>query len=117
MASPRLVYSEWDRHGTCSGLSAPDYFGTIRKARAQVTIPTQYRELHKPLSVSPGAIQDAFIKANPGLTAEDIAIECEANRLTEVRLCLSKDLKYRACSEIVGDSCRRARVLMPPIQR
>lgn len=114
MISPRLVYSEWDRHGTCSGLSARDYFQDIRKARAQLTIPAQYRDLHQPLSVSPAAVRDAFIKANPGLTAGGIAIACDAGRLTEVRLCLSKDLNYRACPNVVGHSCRRESLLMPP---
>jgi ribonuclease T2 len=39
MPSRRLVYYEWNRHGTCSGLSAQGYFDTLRKARAAVTIP------------------------------------------------------------------------------
>lgn len=115
MVSPRLVYGEWDRHGTCSGLSTRDYFAAIRKARSQVTIPPQYRDPRKPLDVGPAAVEDAFVKANPGLTTDDIAVECEADRLTEVRLCLSKDLKYRACPDVVRHSCRRDDVLMPPV--
>src|SRR5476651_2309738 len=38
MPSPRLVFHEWDRHGTCSGLSADAYFENVRKARAAVKI-------------------------------------------------------------------------------
>jgi ribonuclease T2 len=114
MVSPRLVYSEWDRHGTCSGLSARAYFETVREARARITIPPQYLNLHQPLSVSPEAVAEAFIKANPGLTPEDIAIDCVSGRLTEVRLCLAKDLKFRACPQVVKRSCRSRRLLMPP---
>lgn len=115
MPAPRLVFSEWDRHGTCSGLSPRDYFDTVRRARAVVNIPAQYADLQKPLNVSPAAVEDAFIKANPDLAQGDMAVACEKRRLTEVRLCLSKDLKFRACPQIVARSCGRARVLMPPL--
>lgn len=39
MPAPGLIYNEWDKHGTCSGLSARAYFETTRKARAAVKIP------------------------------------------------------------------------------
>jgi len=39
MPAPGLIFNEWDKHGTCSGLSARAYFETIRKARAAVKIP------------------------------------------------------------------------------
>src|SRR5271169_5754179 len=29
MPAPHLIYNEWDKHGTCSGLSARAYFETI----------------------------------------------------------------------------------------
>ena len=67
MPAPHLIFSEWDRHGTCSGLSPRAYFETVRKARAVVKIPPEYMDLQEPLSVAPAAVEDAFIKANPGL--------------------------------------------------
>src|ERR1051326_5416590 len=42
MPEPRLIFGEWDRHGTCSGLSARAYFDTVRRARAVVKIPPEY---------------------------------------------------------------------------
>ena len=68
MPAPHLIFNEWDRHGTCSGVSPRAYFETVRKARAVVKIPPDYIDLQAPLSVSPAAVGDAFIKANPGLT-------------------------------------------------
>jgi ribonuclease T2 len=116
MPAPRLVYNEWDKHGTCSGLSARDYFAAIRKARSAVTIPADYVSLQKPLSVTPDAVDEAFVKANPGLAKGDVAVLCDRRRLTEVRLCLSKDLKFRACPQVAKRSCRNDNILMPPLR-
>ena len=114
MPAPHLIFNEWDRHGTCSGQSPRAYFEMVRKARAAVKIPTDYADLKEPLSVTPDAVEDAFMKANPGLTPGAIAIGCNRKRLTEVRLCLAKDLQFHDCPEIAKRSCWRDRLTMPP---
>jgi ribonuclease T2 len=114
MPAPHLIFNEWDRHGTCSGQTPRAYFETVRKARAAVKIPPDYADLKQPLSVTPRNVEDAFINANAGLSQGAIAIGCARKRLTEVRLCLSKDLQFRDCPEIVKRSCRRDQLVMPP---
>jgi ribonuclease T2 len=116
MPSPRLIFHEWDRHGVCSGLPARGYFDTIRKARATVKIPPEYLDLAEPKTVSPKEVEDAFVAANPGLTHEAIAIGCDAKRLNEVRICLSKDLKFHSCAEVDRRACRREQVVMPRVR-
>jgi ribonuclease T2 len=116
MPAPGLIFSEWDKHGTCSGLSARAYFETIRKARSAVKIPEEYLELSAPQTVAPADIEDAFIKVNPGLSASAIAVTCDKTRLGEVRICMSKDLPFRACEEIDRRACRRDQVIMPPMR-
>jgi ribonuclease T2 len=116
MPSPRLIFHEWDRHGVCSGLSARAYFDTIRKARAAVKIPDDYLDLKAEKTVSPGEVEAAFIQANPGLGDAGIAVGCDSRRLNEVRICLSKDLKFRDCAEAGRRSCRRDRLVMPPVR-
>jgi ribonuclease T2 len=116
MPAPHLIFNEWDRHGTCSGVAPRAYFETVRKARAVVKIPPDYIDLQAPLSVSPAAVGDAFIKANPGLTQDGISVGCDSKRLTEVRLCLSRELQFRDCPEVARRSCRRDQVLMPPLR-
>lgn len=116
MPSPRLIFHEWDRHGTCSGLPARAYFDTIRKARAVVKIPAQYLDLEAPLTVAPDEVEEAFVKANPGLTRSGIAIGCDSRRLSEVRICLSKELSFRDCPEIDARACRRDKLAMPPVR-
>ena len=116
MPAPHLIFNEWDRHGTCSGVSPRAYFETVRKARAVVKIPPDYIDLQAQLSVSPAAVGDAFIKANPGLTQDGISVGCDSKRLTEVRLCLSRELQFHDCPEVARRSCRRDHVLMPPLR-
>jgi ribonuclease T2 len=117
MPAPHLVFNEWDKHGTCSGLSPQAYFATVRKARALVKIPPEYSDVEQPLQVAPKDVADAFVKANPGLTQKGLAIECSRRRLSEVRLCLSKDLQFRDCpSDVARRACRSDQVVMPPVR-
>jgi ribonuclease T2 len=116
MPAPGLIYNEWDKHGTCSGLGERAYFETIRKARAVIKIPPDFLQLSEPKTIAPGDIEDAFVKANPGLTPTGIAVTCNRSRLSEVRICLSKDLQFRDCGEIDRRACRRDQVTMPPMR-
>ena len=116
MPSPRLIFHEWDQHGTCSGLSPHAYFDTVRKARAAVKIPPDYLELGRPVSVSPGEITEAFLKANPGLSRTAMAIACDSKRLTEVRVCLGKDFSFHDCAEIARRTCRLGKIAIPAVR-
>jgi ribonuclease T2 len=116
MPSPRLVFHEWDRHGTCAGLSPRAYFNRVRAARAAVSIPDNYARVDRPTVVAPGEVADAFIKANPRLARDAISVSCDHRRLMEIRICMSKDLSFRSCPEITRHSCRRDRVVMPAVR-
>jgi len=117
MPNPRLIFREWDRHGTCSGLTASAYFDQVRRARAVVKIPDNFLELSEPLTVTPDEVEDAFVKANPGLTRGAVAVSCDSRRLNEVRICLTKELKFQDCAEIDRRACRREKVVMPPVRK
>ena len=116
MPAPGLIYNEWDKHGTCSGLGERAYFEAIRKARATVKIPEEFLQLSEPKTVAPDELEAAFLKVNPGLSNSAISVTCDSKRLSEVRICLSKDLQFRSCEEIDRRACRRDQVLMPPVR-
>jgi len=97
-------------------VSARAYFDTVRKARAVVKIPVEYIDLKSTLTVAPGEIEDAFIRTNPGMTRGAVAVSCDEQRMREVRVCLSKDLKFRDCAEVDSRACRREQVVMPPVR-
>ena len=129
MPAPGLIFNEWDKHGTCSGLGARAYFESIRKARAAVKIPEEFLQLSEEKTIAPADLEAAFIKINPGLSSSEIAelinpglsssaisVTCTSRRLSEVRICLSKDMQFHACDEIDRRACRRDDVVMPPVR-
>ena len=116
MPAPGLIYNEWDKHGTCSGLGERAYFETIRKARAAVKIPDDYLQLSQEKTIAPADVEAAFVKVNPGLTTSGIAVTCNRKRLSEVRVCMSKDLQFRDCPEIDRQACPLDQVTMPPVR-
>ena len=116
MPAPQLIYHEWDQHGTCSGLEAQAYFDLIRKARETVKIPESYAAPKTTLTVAPDEVEEAFVKSNPGLSRAAVSVTCGSTRLSEVRICMSKDLKFRDCDEIDRRACRRDKLIMPPVR-
>jgi len=116
MPAPALIFHEWDSHGTCSGLSAKAYFEIVREARATVKIPAEYLNPVTALNVSPDEVIDAFVRANAGLTRGAITIDCDRTRLREVRICLSRELHFRDCSESSRRTCRSQNLIMPPVR-
>jgi ribonuclease T2 len=116
MPAPRLIFHEWDRHGTCSGLPPRGYFEIVRKARAVVKIPSEYLDVKSELSVTPDAVEEAFTKANPGLSRGAIAVGCDNKRLREVRICMTRELAFRDCAEVDRRACRRDKLVMPPVR-
>jgi len=116
MPSPRLIFHEWDQHGTCSGLSPRAYFDDVRKARAAVKIPSEYVNLESSASVTPREVAEAFLEANPGLSPRAISVFCDRTWLTEVRICLGKDLSFRDCTETRRHACRLDRARMPAVR-
>jgi len=116
MPAPRLVFHEWDTHGTCSGLGQQGYFDLVRKARETVKIPEPYTAPKATMTVTPDEVEEAFVKINPGLTRTSIAVTCGSPRLGEVRICMSKDLKFRDCPDVDRRACSRDKLVMPPVR-
>ncbi len=116
MPSPRLIFHEWDRHGTCSGLSQAAFFEAVRKARAAIKIPAEYAALAKPIAVKPGDVAEAFVKANAGLPRDAVSVTCDRKRLSEVRVCMNKDFSFRDCAALVRGSCKLDSVIMPAVR-
>lgn len=116
MPSRRLIIYEWRKHGTCSGLAPDDYFALVRRAFERVKIPAQFEHTSQWQTVSPSEIENAFRVANPKLEGDMIAVTCDRRHLREVRICMSKDLQFRACPQVDRQACRNPKVALPPVR-
>lgn len=115
MPSQRLVQHEWQKHGTCSGLTAERYFSQAETLFNGLHIPPRLQKPSAPLTTSPAELRQELVASNPSLPPTSIAIYCRGALLREVRICYSKDLKPQSCAPTVRDGCPREGVtVLPP---
>jgi ribonuclease T2 len=100
MPDPRLIQHEWTTHGTCSGLTADEYFGVIRKAWNSIKIPSSLTSPNRTTTRSADEIKQMFTEANPGMSSDDIAVSCHNRYLSAVEFCLAKNLQPIACQAV-----------------
>jgi ribonuclease T2 len=121
MPSEKLVFHEYRKHGTCSGLGVDGYFDLSRKLFEKVKIPAQFHNVNDPrFFISPGDLAKAFQQANPTLKPDAIAIDCggPGNRLKEVRVCFDKQGEFQSCgrNENQARMCSADRMYVPPVR-
>ncbi|MCZ0812583.1 ribonuclease T2 [Roseovarius sp. EGI FJ00037] len=116
MGTPGLAWYQWKKHGACSGLSAPAYYALSREAYGAVTRPEVFRKLTDPVKLPASVIEEAFLKANPGLAPDMLTVTCRAGRIQEVRLCLSKGLEPVPCGRDTVRDCTLKDALLAPIR-
>jgi ribonuclease T2 len=114
MPSRGLAGHQWRKHGACTGLSQADYFAASRAAFGRVRIPSEFASVASYVSTSPAQVERAFLAANPGLKAAGVTVTCSRKHLREVRVCLTKDLAFRACGADVARDCSLGQIVMPP---
>lgn len=111
-----LIGHQWRKHGTCSGLDQADYLAVIRAARERLAIPPDLLTSTQPRDLSVSALETDFVKKNPGMTPNMIAVTCEGRLLDEIRICFDRELNFRACPEVDRRACRKGTVVVPPAQ-
>ena len=108
-----LIQHEWRDHGTCSGLAPAAYFDTIRRAYESIAIPPDFKSLNRRIEAGPREIDAKFAAANPRFK-DSFRVACGGGELSEVRVCMGKDLSPRPCGAHDTD-CPAPRItLLPP---
>ena len=116
MGSSGLAWHQWKKHGTCSGLSAPEYYALSRAAYEAVTRPAIFRKIDKSLRLPASVVEEAFLKENPEIEADGLTVTCRNGHIQEVRICLSKGLDPVPCGRDVIRDCSLDNALFAPVR-
>ena len=116
MGSSGLAWHQWRKHGTCTGLSAEEYFRLSRLAYESVARPELLRRLDRPVRLPAAVIEEAFLEENTALTGDMLTVTCRDGRVQEVRICLTRDLEPRACAADVARDCTLREALFEPMR-
>lgn len=116
MGTSGLAWHQWNKHGVCSGLSSADYYALSRLAYEKINRPDVFRRLQTSVTLPASVIEDAFLAANPDLSADQITITCKDSYIQEARICLTRDLAFRDCGRDVIRDCTMTNAKFDPVR-
>ena len=116
MGTGGLAWHQWKKHGTCTDLSASDYFALSRQAYESITRPLVFRKLDRAVKLPASVVEDAFLEDNPLLSRDEITITCRQGYIQEARICLSRDLTPVPCGSDVIKDCTLKDALFTPLR-
>ena len=92
-----LVARQWAKHGSCTGFSPERYFRLGRIFMRYFRVPDLDR-LSRAEELAAGDIRTAIAGANHGLEPDEIGLVLnERGWLREIRICLDRRFRVRAC--------------------
>ena len=102
------VRSLWRKEGSCSGLDTTQYLAAVDRASRRIQIPERYKNVTEKLNTTASSIRQAFVDANPGLSADSVDLICKGKKLWEVNVCFDADFGFRRCeaTKECGESVR-----------
>ena len=102
MPSRGLIQHEWQEHGTCSGLSAHEYFAKAEQAFRNLQVPEQYQKANHQQQLKVSDLEKSFADANHA-PPEAFRVSCHAGELVSLEVCVDKDLQYQGCTQSVRE--------------
>jgi ribonuclease T2 len=85
-----IVVHEWQKHGTCSGLSGDEYFRLAQILFESIKVPADLVAPTRTITTRPSDFKKDLETANPALADQNIAIQLRQRYLDAVELCFSK---------------------------
>jgi len=92
------------------------YFTESERARSSIGIPERLQAGSRVLNATSQEITQLIRDKNPGLTSSMLTVHCAGPQLSEVRVCLSKDLAPQECGNGMRSSCRAGKIQVRGVQ-
>jgi ribonuclease T2 len=95
-----LFDHEWEKHGTCTGLSPVEYLQAGKTLKASVTVPDEFRSPEKPFRTTMDQLKNLFAQSNPGFSVDGVEVSCSGSGkyLKEIYVCFALDGTAAPCS-------------------
>ncbi len=110
-----LLQHEWDKHGTCSGLTGAGYFAAAHTARTRVNIPETLLTATPNRTFTPLYLLNMFYLVNPGMPPGSLSLSCREDHLMSVEACFSKTLEPVRCMGLRSCEANIVRLETAPV--
>jgi len=113
-----LFDHEWEKHGTCTGLTPAEYLQFGKQLKASVAIPAEFRSPEAPFRTTSNALKTSFGALNLAFSAASFEVSCSGSGryLKEIYVCFARDGSPTACSaemqKTAQKSCQAADFLV-----
>jgi ribonuclease T2 len=113
-----LFDHEWEKHGTCTGLSPMEYLQLGKTLKESVVIPAKFRSPETPFRTNTNELEMLFAQANPGFSKTSFEVSCSSSGryLKEIYACFSRTGVATPCSaemhKTAQKSCQAADFLV-----
>lgn len=110
MPDEQLRDSDWQRTGSCTGMSARNYFRTIANYAGRLRVPPEFNA-DREMVVRNQELLNKLMDLNPGLPMQGLQLRCgqtpkfELPVLMQVRVCYSPQGQYVNCPATVQSNC------------
>lgn len=99
----RAADYQWRKHGACSGLAPKDYFDLTQEAAGKINLKPLEGQLQRQRYINWRQAGDILRKSNLGLGEGMFRVTAKRGQLQQIRVCLTKDLRYRSCKNSSTD--------------
>ncbi len=110
MPDDPLRVNEWQRHGSCTGMSAQDYFRMLMAYANKLKLPEQLNKEGSDQVLDRNLLVTEIMRMNNGLPTKGIYLRCtrkndEMPMLTEVRVCYKPNGQFTECINSFRPNC------------